>query len=145
MKVTDHFDIKELVHPAFISEHGEAKMIRVMRNYAQPMLVGIERLREFVDESIIVNDYKFGGAFINSGVRHPSVPYGSRLSAHYFMLATDNKIKGRSIKDIQEMILMNAHSHPNIVRMEDHRDTPTWLHVQWGCRNPNDQIEVFRP
>jgi hypothetical protein len=109
------------------------------------MLIGIERLREFVDESIIVNDYKFGGSFINSGVRHPDFPFGSRLSAHYFMLATDNKVKGRSIKDLQEDILLNQHSHPNIVRMEDYRDTPTWLHCQYGYRQPSESIEIFRP
>ena len=145
MKITDNFHVDELVHPEFINEHGAEKMVRVLQRYAQPMLVGIERLREFVDESIIINDYKFGGSFINSGVRHPDFPFGSKLSAHYYMLATDCKIKGHAIKDIQESILMEAHSHPNIVRMEDYRDTPTWVHIQWGCRAPNEPIIIFRP
>jgi len=145
MKVTEHFDISELVHPEYINEHGAEKMVQVLRRYAYPMLTGIERLREFVDEPIIVNDYKFGGSFINSGVRHPDFPFGSRLSAHYYMLADDCKIKGRDVRSIQEDIMMSQHLHPNIVRMEDYRDTPTWLHVQWGCRQPNEQIKVFRP
>lgn len=145
MKVTDHFHIEELVHPQYIADHGGNKMVRVMHRYAQPMLVGLERLREYTDASVIVNDYKFGGSYINSGLRHRAAPFGAELSAHYFMMATDSKHKGRSIKDLQESILMDAHQHPNIVRMEDYRDTPTWLHVQWGCRNPNQSIEIFRP
>jgi len=145
MKVTAHFDIKEIVHPEFIIEHGEEKMIKLFKSYAPNTLIGLETLREWVDEPITINDYKYGGGFINSGLRHPSDHLGSELSAHRFFLAMDCKFKGRTIKDIQEDILMNAHMHPNIVRMEDYRDTPTWLHCQFSMREPNQQINIFRP
>ena len=147
MKITENFHVEELVHPKYIEMYGAAKMIRVMRDYgyATPMLEGIERLREFIDASIVINDYKWGGGFVDSGLRWRGVSVGSDMSGHMWMLCTDNKIKGRSIQDTQEDILMNQHSHPNIVRMEDHRDTLTWLHVQWGCRPRNKSIEVFRP
>ena len=147
MKITKHFHIEELVHPEYIERYGAKKMIKVMRDYgyATPMLDGLERLREFFDESIIVNDYKFGGSFVDSGLRFRGESIGGSLSAHMWMLATDCKIKGKSIKDAQEDILMNAHSHPNIVRMEDYRDTPSWLHCQYGYRKPNEQIKIFRP
>ena len=147
MKITEHFHIEELVAPQYIEKYGAAKMIKVMRDYgyATPMLDGLERLREFLDEPIIINDYKFGGSFLDSGLRYRGESIGSDLSAHMFMLATDCKIKGRNIKDVQEDILMSSHLHPNIIRMEDYRDTPSWAHIQWGYRKPNDQIQIFRP
>ena len=147
MKVSPHFHIEELVHPEYINEHGAAKMIRVFQRYAPDTLEGLETLREWLDAPLSINTYKFGGGFINSGLRHPiyPLPGASPLSAHYFMLAMDCKIKGRAIKDVQEDILMNQHIHPLISRMEDYRDTPSWLHLQFGRRKKNEQINVFRP
>ena len=57
MKVNKYFDIRELVHPEYIIEYGEAKMVKVFQNYAPDTLKGLDTLREWVDESIIVNDY----------------------------------------------------------------------------------------
>ena len=145
MKANKHFDIRELVHPEFIIEYGEAKMVKVFKSYAPDTLKGLDTLREWFDEPIIINDYKFGGAFVNSGLRHPSDHLGSELSGHRFFLCMDCKFKGRAIKDVQEDILMNANKHPNITRMEDYRDTPSWAHIQFGWRAPDQQINVFRP
>lgn len=145
MKVSKRFDIRELVHPEFIIEHGEEKMIRVFKRYAPDTLKGLEMLREWVDESITINDYKWGGAYINSGLRHPMYEFGSGLSAHRFFLAMDCKFENKSIKDVQEDILDNQDKHPYIVRMEDYHKTPTWLHVQFGLREKNKQIEIFLP
>jgi hypothetical protein len=145
MKITKHFAIEEIVHPEYIEDHGRVKMVNVFKRYAPLTLEGLETLREWVDESIIINDYKYGGSFINSGLRHPNFPLGSPLSAHYFMLAMDCKFKNRSVKDVQQDILNNQDAHPLITRMEDYRDTPTWLHVQFGLRPKNETIKVFRP
>jgi len=145
VKVSKYFDIRELVHPELIIEYGEKKMVKVFKSYAPQTLEGLDKLREWFDEPIIINDYQWSGSFVNSGLRHPSDHLGSELSAHRFFLAMDCKFKGRSIKDVQEDILMNQHMHPNISRMEDYRDTPTWLHVQFNLRTANQQINVFRP
>lgn len=148
MKVSANFQIKELVHPEFIADHGEAKMVRVIKRYAPYMLLGLEQLKSFVGgDSIIVNDYVFGGHYINSGLRHPLYPLknSSLLSAHYYMKATDCKFKNRNIAELQESILENPHLHPYIERMENARYTKTWLHVQWGYRIPNNSIQIFKP
>ena len=80
-----------------------------------------------------------------TGLRHHDDPVGAGLSAHYFMCATDCKIKGRNLEGLQNQILDNPHLHPYIVRMENAAVTKSWLHIQWGYRLPNEQIEVFRP
>jgi hypothetical protein len=146
MKVSKSFAISELVHPAYIKLYGEAKMCRVVQEYAPFMLLGLEQLKEFIGgDSIIINDYKWGGNFESSGLRHHSDPVGAELSAHYFMLATDCKFKGRSVADVQHAILDNPELHPYIVRMEDCVSTPSWLHVQWNYRPPNQSIRIFKP
>lgn len=112
------------------------------------MLLGVEQLKTVVDgESITVNDYKWGGDFINSGVRHAQFPLknSSLLSAHYFMQALDCKFKNRNIVELQQSIIENPYHHRYITRMEDARSTPTWLHVQFGYRLPNHSIEIFKP
>jgi len=145
MKITEHFHVEELVHPEYIIEYGAEKMARVFKRYAPDTLEGLETLREWVDESVTINDYKWGGPFINSGLRHPSDHLGSELSAHRFFLAMDCKFKERTIKDVQDDILGNQDKHPLISRMEDYRDTPSWCHIQFGRRSPNQTIKVFRP
>jgi len=143
---TTNFHVKELVHPLFIEQHGEGKMIKVLNNYAPFLLLGIEQLKTFIGgNSITINDYKWGGNFESSGLRHHAAPVGAGLSAHYFMCATDCKFKHWNIADLQQQILENAASHPYIVRMEDARSTPTWLHIQWGYRLPGKTINVFKP
>jgi len=150
MNVTDNFHIKELVHPKYIEEHGEKKMAKYLNIYNPWMGIGLENLKEQLGGiSIIVNDYLWNdspNAFINSGWRHAKYPLrrSSLLSGHYFALKTDCKIKGWSIKDLQEWILDNEHEHPNIVRMESHLDTPTWCDIQWGVRQVGQSIQVFR-
>ena len=146
MKASKSFDIKELVHPAYIDQHGEEKMVRVVKEYAPFMLLGLEQLKDFIGGgSVVINDYKWGGNKDSSGLRHHSEPVGAELSAHYFMQATDCKFKDRSVADIQHAILDNPELNPYIARMEDCTATPSWLHVQWGYRLPNDSIRLFKP
>ena len=147
--ISEHFHIKELVHPEYINEYGEAKMAKYLNIYNPWMGIGLETLKEELGgKSIVINDYLWNEdrRFIDSGWRHAKYPLrnSSLLSGHYFALKTDCKIKGWAIKDLQEWILDNAHKHPNIVRMESHLDTPTWCDIQWGVREEGKSINVFR-
>ncbi len=145
MKASTHFDIKELVHPLFIEDHGEEKMVRVMKEYAPWLLVGLENLKDFISgDSIIINDYKWGGHYKSSGLRHHDDPVGAEMSGHYYFRSMDCKVK-RNVKELQLDILDNQRLHPYILRMEDARHTPTWLHIDFGYRLPNHKIRVFSP
>jgi hypothetical protein len=146
MKATKNFDIKELVHPSYIEKYGADKMCFVLKEYAPFMLLGLEQLKDFIGgDSVTINTYKWGGNYVNSGLRSYDEPVGAELSAHYFMQATDCKFKDRTIHDVQLSILENPHLHPYIVRMEDYKSTPSWLHVQWGYRMPDTDIRIFKP
>ena len=150
MKITKNFSIKELVHPSFIEEYGEAKMVRVVKRYAPLMLLGLEQLKTFLfNATVTINDYEWNdnNPYINSGVRshRQPLPGSSLLSAHYFMQATDCKFGGYTVQDVYKEILDNQDEHPYIVRMEHIDSTPTWLHIQWGYRLPGQDIIVFKP
>ncbi|MDA3854265.1 MAG: hypothetical protein PF444_08510 [Bacteroidales bacterium] len=161
MKVSKNFSIFELVHPLYIEEHGQNKMVKVLQNLAAPMLQAIEDMKTFVSgETITVNnymwdaDYKSGGweaikdrkdLYVSSGLRHFKDPVGAGMSAHYYMQAVDLKFRDRDIQELQQSILETPYLHPCIVRMEDPHYTRSWLHIQTQYRKPNELINVFKP
>ncbi len=146
MKVTKHFSAEEILHPSIIETYGLATCKFALETYALEMLKALETMSDFIsNEPIIINDYKWGGGFTNSGVRVMSDPVGSALSGHYAWRCCDLKFKTRDPIAVQDSIMENQHMHPNIVRMEDARITKTWLHLQFGTRLPNEHIAIFKP
>ena len=160
MKVSDSYVVYELVHPVYIEQWGADKVGKYIKKYFPEMIEGQQRLREFVDAPITVNNYhwspeykKYGwkgiqgrkDLFINSGLRHLSYPLGKGFSGHYFGICTDSKQDKYTPLELQALLLENRNYHPNIVRMEDANFTKSWNHIQWGRRTHNQSIEVFKP
>lgn len=163
-KVSKNYRIEELVHPAIIDRFGEARCAFRLKKSAPLLIEGVQRIREFVGESCIVNDYiwntayKQGGwnaikdnsrlikqLYINSGWRDMATPFRNNLSSHYAMRAVDIKQGKWSSDELQDLILENAHHFPHIVRMEKASATPGWNHFEFGHRFPGQQIEIFKP
>ena len=154
MRLTDHFQVEELVSPYYIDTYGAKKMKKIIRRYNPLMLLGLENLKAFLNgEAITINNYLFGGSYTNSGLRHWSTTVGAELSAHKFLQATDNKYKNTDPKEVEQQIMDNQEMHPYIVRMEDSRSTRSsrgrlgrhWHHIQWGYRLPHENIILFKP
>ena len=142
MQLSTHFALEELVHPKIFEIVGERSADFLHPN----LIVTLEQMKTHFgkNQSIVVNDYLWGGAYLNSGLRLPDSKVGATLSAHRFGCAVDCKFKGQDIDDVQENILQHPHKFPFITRMESAAFTKTWLHVEVGAYR-NKDILVFNP
>jgi hypothetical protein len=159
-RVSRNYIVEELVHPAYINQWGADKVAKYIQKYFPQMIEGQQRLREFVDAPVVVNNYHWDKIYkqygwqgiqgrkdlrINSGLRHIKHPLGKGFSGHYFGVCTDSQQDKYTSVELQDLILEESHRHPNIVRMEDANSTSGWNHNQFGHRLPGQQIEIFKP
>lgn len=160
MKVSANYSVFELVHPSYIDKWGADKVGKYIKKYCQLMIDGQQRLREFVDAPVTVNNYHWDADYkkygwegikdredlrVNSGIRSIEYPLNNGFSGHYFGICTDSIQDKYTPIELQSLILENAHTHQNIVRMENANVTRSWNHNQYGFRLPNKQIEIFNP
>lgn len=139
MKLTTNFDLHEFIHPDIFVRIGERSA-----DFLHPMLpVTCQEIKDMLDDTVTINNWKWGGKFESSGLRLPHGGVGAALSAHRFGTAADLKFKTRTPIEVQEMILDNHERFPYITRMENAEITKTWLHIEVGSRHGN--IIVFNP
>ncbi len=139
MKLTTNFQLEELVHPEIYDRIGSRSF-----DFLNPLLpLAVQGLRDEFG-SITVNDWVWGGNFINSGLRMPNYPDGfAELSSHRFGCAADCKFADADPLQVQLYIKSHADDFPYITRMENAEITKTWLHVEVGKRGNN--IIIFNP
>ena len=86
MKISEHFDLRELVPPEMYNKQNIGDRIFDALNVnAVPVL---EQLREEFGP-ITINTWHNGGSYKNSGLRAPDSPVGARYSAHKMGTAFD--------------------------------------------------------
>lgn len=173
MKVSDHFDIRELVHPDIYERIG-ARCLGFIHPSAVPTL---EMIRRGIADSITINNWHTGGALKDSGLRLPLVVptqsklinviqanlhkgdaalyeaivglfkgTGARMSSHRFGCGFDLKFGDTPAPVAHAYILKHQYLFPNIIRMEAIEATPTWVHVEFGAyRDTGVEIVVFKP
>lgn len=140
MKIGTYFSVRELVHPDILSKLGEKRAANTISDY---LLLELERIRDMFG-AVYIN----GGTYKNSGLRKASfykrwgIQYES-YSTHQYGNTADLKF-GNSIKpsEVYDYILKHQDHFPYIVRMENARQTKTWLHIECG-KYREDKIEVF--
>ena len=91
-----------------------------------------------------INNWYWGGAYENSGIR---TDYGGKFSAHRFGKALDLKFRDAEIEEVFDFIMQNEDLfyEIGIRRIENIEDTPTWLHVDTIDSKEYDGIYVFKP
>lgn len=143
MKISEHFDLRELIHPGIYESVGDRAI-----NFLSPNLVtALEDIRRY-SGPITVNNWHYGDdrrAYVDSGLRSPRYPLGGKgsHSAHYFGCAADLKIKDN--EDVYYHILNNQHLYPYIIRLESIEHTPSWLHLECSTDKREGEIYIFNP
>ena len=144
MKISDNFDIRELVH-SDIYNHP-AIGVRCV-DFIHPEAVNVlESLKSATKDVITINNWLWGGQYVNSGLRMPKGSVGAELSSHRFGCGFDLKFKRLSPQEAHAYIVENQSMFPNITRMEAIEKTPGWAHLEVGAaRAPGVDIVVFNP
>ena len=133
----NNFAVHELVPPETYEKFGN----RAIRYIDQRLIATLNAIRDYVNTPMTINNYKFGGDRIGSGLRLPGSKYHSMYSAHSHGMAFDavgnfdyDQIR-QDIMDKEDELL------PHPVRLEMDIN---WLHVD--VMNETDKFVVtFNP
>jgi hypothetical protein len=155
MRLNEHFDVREFVAKEVYDEFGA----EFCKRFVNPTLLNflvwlkLEMEKKYKCEiSVRVNDWHYGGSFQNRGFRHPKSTVGKWTSAHRLCMGVDSDFKKKDTKEqipiaeLSKFILDHEEEvlKMGITRIEDVRDTPTWLHVDClYTGKPN--IQIVRP
>jgi hypothetical protein len=104
-----------------------------------------QAIRDELDEGITINDWLWGGNFVNSGLRLPKGDVGAEFSGHKFGYVGDGKFEKSEAAEVHKMILDNPEKFPYITRMESILATPTWVHLETSSTRRDGDIKVFQP
>ena len=142
MKVSEHFDLRELVSPEiYLKSNITDRAFDFINANAIDVL---EQIREEYGP-VTINTWHNGGNYKNSGLRAPDTTVGARYSAHKFGTAFDLKFKNTNPVSVYNDILNNQGKYPLIRRMEDANETKTWLHIEVSTLEREGDIYTFKP
>lgn len=142
MKVSDNFDLRELVHPDIYNHPaiGDRCADFIHCEAANTL----EAIKLSTGDTITINSWLWGGNYKDSGLRLPSGSVGATLSSHRFGCGFDLKFKNMSAEEAHAHIIENQHLFKNVTRMESIDKTPTWVHIEIGARR-DGEIIIFNP
>jgi len=136
--ICKHFKIYELVDPATYRRFGE----QAWMFFDNDTLRMIDRLREYFNVPMVINDWHWGGKFQWSGLRTVDCTEGSTWSIHRLAKAFDIKAKDISADAMRDEIMAHQ-DHPFLKYINRMEDDVSWLHVDRA--NVENRIVLFNP
>lgn len=134
-----YFTIDELVYPSLFESQGERSWLWLRRD----AIASLDAIREKFGPCT-VNNYKWGGPRVASGLRPLVGGVGAAMSLHRFGAAFDVVPHKATPVEVYEYILTHQHEFPHITRLENAHLTKTWLHFDVANTGANT-IVTFNP
>jgi hypothetical protein len=133
------FTLAELVPPDIYAALGDRAW-----ELLDPMaLMSLQSIRNKFGP-IVVNNWRDGGAYKESGLRSATSATGAKFSQHRYGRAFDCKSTSVSPQEMCDFILKSRKDFPYITCIENPEATPTWLH--FDTRNhQRDGIWIVNP
>ena len=88
MYICKYFKLHELVYPTLYKKY-KSNPNYIWKIFNPSALITIDRIREFLDCPVVINNYKFKGNLRYCGLRPANCQVGSYLSDHKFGEAFD--------------------------------------------------------
>ena len=125
-----YFKIQELVSENVYKKYGEKSWEFI--DYR--LIKVLDLLREHFNKPIIVNNWLWGGNLQQRGLRANKDELVANkkdyyISQHCLGKAVDFNVKGLSAQEVYDEILRNIEKFYLISRIENIKDTPTWVHI----------------
>ena len=136
-----YFKIQELVSEAVYKKYGEKSWEFI--DYR--LIKVLDLLREHFNKPITVNNWIFGGNLHQRGLRANKDEIVKSKSDYYISQhclgkAVDLNVKGMTAQEVYEEILKNKSKFPLISRIENIKNTPTWVHIDVAN---TDEFKIF--
>jgi len=139
MYICKHFKAHELVPPAIYEKFGERSFMFL----DERLLKLCDALREEFG-SATINNYKWGGDRVASGLRSPDSPYYSPTSQHSFGRAVDILFKDYTAEEVRASLKNKGNNWlGHGVTSITLEDGVSWAHID--IRNAEDGIHSFKP
>lgn len=128
--VSKYFKIQELVSEAVYKKYGEKSW-----EFIDTRLIKVlDLLREHFNKPITVNNWLWGGDLQQRGLRANKDELVANkedyyISQHCLGKAIDFNVKGLSAQEVYDEILRNIEKFYLISRVENIKNTPTWVHI----------------
>lgn len=125
-----YFKIQELVSKAVYEKYGEKSWEFI----DERLIKTLDLLREHFNKPITVNNWLFGGNLHQRGLRANKDEIVKNKSDYYISQhclgkAADLNVKGMTAQEVYEDILKNKGKFSLIARIENIKNTPTWVHI----------------
>lgn len=139
--VSKYFKIQELVSEAVYKKYGDKSW-----EFIDTRLIKVlDLLREHFNRPITVNNWLWGGNLQQRGLRANKDELVANkkdyyVSQHCLGKAVDFNVKGLSAQEVYKEIVDNKDKFYLISRIENIKDTPTWVHID--CANV-DGFKIF--
>jgi len=134
-----HFKAHELVPPAIYEKFGERSFMFL----DDRLLMLCDDLRDEFG-SATINNYKWGGDRVASGLRSPDSPYYSPTSQHSFGRAVDILFKDHTAEYVRDVIkAANFNVFTDILDSVTLEDGVSWFHID--IRNGKAGVNSFKP
>lgn len=139
-----YFKIQELVSKKVYDKHGEQAWMFIDTK----LIKVLDLLREHFNRPITVNNWLWGGALEQRGLRtnldelvkNKTEKGTLYISQHILGKAVDFNVKGLSSEEVYKEILKNKNKFYLISRIENIDSTPNWVHID--CANA-DKFIIF--
>lgn len=144
--IRDYFSIKELVDKEVFERFGDRAW-----QFLDPLtLECLFIIRHNLKKSITINNWAWGGAFSQRGLRHNNSPMVKKktkayLSAHTMGKAFDFDVKDMTATEVRQWIVDNADLFPCQIRLErkfNRRDI-SWVHLDTFQNESKPKIYLF--
>ena len=142
MQVSNNFQLHEFVPQSIYLQFGDNSLWYIDKR----IITLAQFLRHEIKAPVIINNWKTGGQYNESGYRTPDTKTGAKYSQHKFGRAIDVKVTGYTPKDVHEFILSREKDfmEKGLTRMENYLATPTWTHLDCAYTNL-DKILIVNP
>jgi hypothetical protein len=126
-KITDYFEIEELVDPTTCNELGH----NAWQMFDKKLLDVLLWIREGLGQPMYANNWRgyqrhYGEMFKWRGYRSPKCTEGAQKSAHREWKALDFDVKGMAADKVREWIRIHIDACPQKIRLES---GVNWVHV----------------
>jgi hypothetical protein len=135
----ERFTLEELVPPDVF----QARAAAAWELLDPRALMTLDALRKQFGPTV-VNNWRTGGSFKESGFRASDTSTGARYSQHKYGRAFDCKFRETTAQDAQSYILEHPGQFEFLTTLEDAAITKTWLHFDVRL-NATDGVRIVRP
>lgn len=138
IKVSKDFHNYEFVPPDVYYQFGDNSIWFIDKRIIRIC----QWLRDYTGNSIIINDWYWGGGYQESGFRSINTSTGASLSQHKFGRAVDIKVDDMDPEEVRNIIRNNYVKLKRIGLSTIEKNTPTWIHLDIRWSNKSELFEV---